>query len=181
MNEKAPIFSDDKFKLLINSFIKSTDVQLVSMLPELKKQSDLMYLRPLLEILVSGRSEMLKNAIVEFVSDLKDQQAVPVLVEFLFQSFPSRSITKLVTACWQCRLDFSKHLQIFFTILLDGNYQTAFEAFTVIENSLDGLTSVEISEYIAQVKKGIINSDRDKQLLLIEMISVLDKSRREAL
>ena len=50
----------------------------------------------------------------------------------------------------------------------------------MIENSIDSLTKEQLADYMALVKKGVSKTNRDKQLLLLEMISVLDKTRRAA-
>jgi hypothetical protein len=175
-NQNLP---EDKRKLLINNLLGSSDEQIISLLTELRKSDNLLLLPFLLEMLYSTRTETLKKAIIEYISDLKDEGAVPTIIQKLEKSFPSQNVTPLITACWQSRLDFSKHLGIFFNILLSGTYLTAFEAFTVIENSIDNISSEELTKYISTVKKGILKSDRDKQLLLIEMVSVLEKAKRE--
>lgn len=166
-----------------NQIIKNlhllSDEQVLSFLTELKKNSELDYVNPLLNMLLSERSEVVRKSIVEYLSDFKDQRAVEIIVRYLEESFPSKNVSNILIACWQSRLDFSKNLSIFFSILVEANYLTSFEAFTVIENSVDNLSTDEIVKFIAYVKKGVAGSDRDKQLLLLEMVSLLDKAKRE--
>lgn len=150
------------------------------MLIDLKEHGELFYLNSLLNMLVSNRSESLKKGLVEFISDIKLQAAVPMIANFVDAHKLSQNIIPLLTASWQSRLDFSDHLLPFFQILIDSDYKSAFEAFTVIENNIDGLSTDTLTSHIAQVKGGISKTDRDKQLLLLEMISVLDKTRRAA-
>lgn len=181
MDKDKSIKLTEKQKQLIALLKNSSDEMVISMLIDLKDQSEFYFLNTLLEMINDENSEMLKTALVEFVSDIKLQAAVPILTQYVKESFPSKDVLSIVTACWQSRLDFSNHLDPFFHILITGDYIIAFEAFTVIENSMDGLSSDELSNYMATVKKGISKSNRDKQLLLLEMISILDKTRRAAL
>jgi hypothetical protein len=167
-------------RLIIDLLSNGSDEKVVSLLIDLKESKSVFMLETLLELSTTNRSDVLKRAIIEFVSNVKNIEAVPIMVNFLTKSFPAKKVIDVVTMCWQSRLDFSKDLHIFFEILQKGNYQTAFEAFTVIENSLDCLNIDEISECIVNVKKGIISADRDKQLLLLEMVSLLEKAKREA-
>ncbi len=180
MNKVPAINLNEKQKQIINLLKNSNDELVISMLIELKEQQEFFYLHTLLEILTSNSSEMLKNAITEFISDIKLQASVKILADFISHNFPSQDLVKLVTACWQSRLDFSQNLDPFFNILINGEYFVAFEAFTVIENSIDSLSEEKLSAYMAQVKKGVPKANRDKQLLLLEMISVLDKTKRAA-
>jgi hypothetical protein len=172
---------NEKQKQLIALLKNSSDELVISMLMDLKDRSEFYFLNTLLEMINDENSEMLKNALIEFVSNIKLQAAVPILTEYINESYPSKDVISIITACWQSRLDFSKHLNPFFHILINGEYIIAFEAFTVIENSLEGLSPDELSNYMATVKRGISKSNRDKQLLLLEMISILDKTRRAAL
>jgi hypothetical protein len=170
----------EKQKQHIAMLTKSSDENVISTLIELKEHGNLFYLGTLLDLVVSDRSEMLKKALVDFISDIKLQEAVPIISDFILMQFEKNDVTKLVTASWQSRLDFSKHLAPYFQVLIKGNYKIAFEAFTVIENSLDSLTPNDLKAHMALVKKGIPKADRDKQLLLLEMVSVIDKMIRAA-
>jgi len=166
---------------LISKLTAESDEHIISFITESKSELELFYLKPLIDMMLSERSENLKRTIVEFISEIKNNNIVPIVVDSLEKNFPQKNVTKLVTASWQSRLDFSKDLSIFFKILIKGNYQIAFEAFTVIENSLDNLEVEKINEFIGIVKKGVIASDRDKQLLLLEMVSILEKAKRAAI
>ena len=63
-------------------------------------------------------------------------------------------------------------------ILVNGSYKNSFEAFTLIENSVDSLCEDKLDQYISMIRKGIVEANHDKQLLLLEMVSVLDKAKR---
>lgn len=170
---------DNKLNELIAKVVNSSDEQVISMLNELKDSIDISLAPTLIEMLYSSRSETLKRAVVEYLSNIKQTSAVGIMVNSLKDSFPLKNVTLLLTACWQSRLDFSSELDIFIDILIDGNYLTAFEAFTVIENSIHELNTQNLSGYIAKVRKGIVKADRDKQLLLLEMVAVMEKAKRE--
>ncbi len=171
----------EKQKRLVTAIEGNSDEMVVSMLIDLKEQGELFYLNSLLNILAGNRSEMLKKAVVEFISDIKLQEAVPIISGFIESNLQDKDVINIVTASWQSRLDFSQHLDPYFEVLINGNYKIAFEAFTVIENSLENLSVEQLTSRMDIVKKGSTRVDRDKQLLLLEMLSVLDKARRAAL
>lgn len=180
MSSEQDIKLNEKQKQVINLLKNSNDDLIISLLLELKEQKEFYYLSTLLELLTSSQSDLLKKVIVEFISDIKLQTAAPILAEYVSKHFPQKDVSTLVTACWQSRLDFSHFLDPFFDVLIMGEYFIAFEAFTVIENSIDSLSEEQLMGYMARVKKGVSKANRDKQLLLLEMISVLDKTRRAA-
>ena len=169
-----------KQQQLVEALEKSTDEKVISMLIDLKEHGELFYLNCLLNMMIGERSEHLKKGLVEFVSDLKIQAAVPIIASFVSSHNSDKDIASIVTASWQNHLDFSQHLDPFFQLLIHSDYHTAFEAFTVIENNIYGLSAEKLTQAITIVKKGVSSTDRDKQLLLLEMVSVLDKTRRAA-
>lgn len=168
-------------KKIIDQFLGLNDEHAIALLLELRNTGGLYLVKPLLEVLISNRSELLKRTIIDFLTDVNEKEAVDLYVEFIKTNFPSERITEVITICWQSRLDFTKHIDIFFDILIRGDYQTAFEAFTVIENNIDDLNTDQLTNHISIVKKNIAKANRDKQLLLLEMVSTLDKAKRTAI
>jgi hypothetical protein len=165
---------------IIEQINSSNDENAISLILELRDNGGLYLVNTFLNILLSNRSETLKRTVIETLTDIKDLQAAKLYVEFLKKNYESKKITDVLTICWQSRLDFTENIDIFFDILCKSDYQTAFEAFTVIENNLDSLTVEQLSNYIALVKSNVSKTDRDKQLLLLEMVSTLDKAKRTA-
>jgi hypothetical protein len=180
MNTENQEASNQNINYQIDRLKASSDENIISILLELKELGNLNYLEPLMEIILEDRSEMLKKALIDFISDIKVQSAAPIISNFILKNIESKKLTKLVTASWQSRLDFSKHLEPYFQILVKGDYKIAFEAFTVIENSLEGLEIKDLDYFMSVVKKGIPKADRDKQLLLLEMVSTIEKFKRAA-
>ena len=170
--------TNEKQKALISALKKSSDEEIMAMLIDLKEQGELLYVKILLEILIENRSELLNKALIEYLSDIKLQDAVTIISDFVSENYADKDVNDIVVVSWQSRLDFSKHLNPYIQILINANYKTAFEAFTVIENSIDSLSADELTQYGSTIKKAVQKSNRDKQLLLLEMISVLEKAKR---
>jgi hypothetical protein len=169
-----------KKNLVIETLKNGSDEKVLSILLELKEQGDLFYIDTLLDLLTSNRAEIVKKGVLDFISDIKTQEVVPIIASYVKRQANSLDISHVITASWQSRLDFSKYIEPFVHHLIHSNYKTAFEAFTVIENNAEALSSEEIGILIDTIKKGLPKVDRDKQLLLLEMVSVLDKIRRAA-
>ena len=168
-------------KQLVSALANSSDDKVLSMLIDLKVHGEVFYLNTLLNMLTGERSTLLKKALVDFISDIKIKEAAPIIVNYIEQHAKTKDVSMVITASWQSRLDFSGFLPIFIKLLIEGSYKSSFEAFTVIENSLETIPAKKLDEYIALIKGAVGKVDRDKQLLLLEMISVLDKTKRAAL
>jgi len=81
----------------------------------------------------------------------------------------------ILSACWQPGLDFSMHLEIFIMLYITEDYQNAIEAFSVVENSISRSTKKEITNYIIQIKSHLNRVNREKKLLLVEMINMVEE------
>lgn len=90
-------------------------------------------------------SEEIKNLVVLICSENREDKDKALLVlkqqdgrELLLSAIADKSFrdsrNKLVAACWESGLDFSKYLEVFVILLLSGNYLEAIESLTVIEN-----------------------------------------------
>ena len=165
---------------LIKAIEQGSDEVILSMLIDLKEHGETFYLETLMEMVIGNRSDILKKAIVEFISNVKVNAAAPIIANFIQKNKTNNNIITLVTASWQSILDFSKHLNPFFDILIESDYGCSFEAFTVIENNISELTTEELSYYDAQLKLGISKANQDKEPLLLEMASLLDETKRAA-
>lgn len=176
----SAINEQEKKQQLVEVLERSSDEKVLSMLIDLKKHGELFYLNSLLNMLIGKRSEPLKKALAEFVSDLKIQAAVPIITSFVSSHNSDKAISGIVTASWQSCLDFSQHLDPFFQLLISSDYHTAFEAFTVIENNIDGLSTDGLIKAIELINSELSNVKQDKKTLLLEMVSVLDEIKRAA-
>lgn len=154
---------------------KLPDEQIISLMVGLRESGKIYVLRPLLDEYFSRDSSKLKEAIIEFITDIKDHHIVPILVDSIRNHYQNTSIAGLISACWQSRLDFSKDISLFIEILCNKEYQTALEAFTVIENSLENLDSSNRTSIISTIRSNRMNAPKETKALLDQMIVVIGK------
>ena len=180
MENTNRITDKNKQAKLLDTIEKSSDKVILSMLIDLKEHGEIFYLETLMKMAIGNKSDVLKTAIVDFISDIKVKEAAPVIANFIRDNKSNESITGLVTACWQSMLDFSKHLDIFVDILIESDYKCSFEAFTVIENCISELSIDEINSYILKLEQASSKADKEKKPLLQEMVRLLDETKRAA-
>jgi hypothetical protein len=101
---------------------------------ELKDTGNVGIIPVLLELLSANPDGQVEREIIDILNNLKVQKAVPVLVEALLNP-EYNSIRKIIiTACWQNGLNYKNHLPLFVDLVIHEEWETGFEAFTVIEN-----------------------------------------------
>lgn len=171
----------EKQQVVTKNLLSMNDEQVISLIQEFRVNGELFIVEPLIEMLYSNRGQALKNSILEFIRDIKNQVAVIIITKSIQKHITDKYTTGLVSACWQSSLDFSDELPVFFDILCEGDYQTAFEAFTVIENSIGNVSQENISLYIATIESKLKITPIEKQTLLAEMIAMLENFKRNGL
>jgi hypothetical protein len=103
---------------------------------EIKQDGNIKMLPYLFNLIQPSTHESIRSSIVQLMSEIKVQDAVPLIVHALENRDLGEDYTPLITACWQSGLDFSQHLPVFIKIFVAGDYQTAIESFSVIEESI---------------------------------------------
>ncbi|HNZ72501.1 MAG TPA: hypothetical protein PKJ43_07760 [Prolixibacteraceae bacterium] len=171
----------ERQRMIVHSLMNDSDDKIITFLHGVKENYELFIIEPLLDLLMTERSLLLKKHIVEFISNAKEKDVVSILVKHLKKNFPHKNVGDMLTICWQSRLDFSGSLDVFFEILVDGDYQTSIEAFTVIESAMMNLNREEIEQRLDWLKISSHRVISNKQSLIHEMENLLDRTRSEML
>jgi hypothetical protein len=164
----------DKQRAVISSIISLKDEQIISLIQDFRDNGELFIVEPLIDILFTNRSFSLKQEILQFVSDIKNPDAIEIIADSIQHHMGDRNNYGLVSACWQSNLDFSSKLSIFIEILCNSDYQTSFEAFTVIENSIGNVSQKDLDIYISTIESKLKNTPIEKQSLLTDMVVMLE-------
>ena len=78
---------------------------------------------------------MIKDLVRSFMNDIKEPGARTEIITEVMKSYKPETISMLVSSCWQSGLDYSEFAGDFANIFLTGDYITALECLTVIEES----------------------------------------------
>ncbi|WP_347841518.1 hypothetical protein [uncultured Draconibacterium sp.] len=108
--------------------------QVLQALNLLKEQGNAEYLPILFDLLLAGCEAEVEQTIIKLLGTVKDKSTIPVFVHALQNEKYKPIRKKITTVCWQNGLDFSEHIETFTDLVITENWETAFEAFTVIEN-----------------------------------------------
>jgi len=131
------------------------------------------YLQEIFNLLYQTSDSNTRRELALFLSDIKDPAAVPKIIAVLNDK-KYRPVWSILTAsCWQSGLDYSNNLDTFIRLLLEEDYMTALEAFSVIEQSLHHLQEKKMKIHRQQLIDGLKEVDKDKAPLVREMIKIM--------
>ncbi len=153
--------------------LSGRSVTVVSALEEIKVRGNIAYLPLMFDVLNSQPDEQVENEILKILGTLKIQEAAPVMAEAL-QSEQYRSIRKqMATACWQNGLDYKNYLPVFVDLVINEDWETGFEAFTVIEN-LEKLPDQEVIDLSAsKIERALPEVSGKKRYFLQEILILI--------
>lgn len=147
--------------------------QTLSALNTLKKEGNKLYLPMLFDLLLSNPEVEVKKEIVKILGTIKVIDTVPVFADALEQEKYKPIRKTVLTACWQNGLDFKNHMPLLINVILEEDWQTGFEAFTIIEN-MENLPEKEIlDESIQIIERALKKTDEKKSYFLQEILMII--------
>jgi hypothetical protein len=114
-----------------------------------------------------------RKTIEGFLNDLKDQAVCKEIISEIRQPFKQSTLRMLISSCWQSGLNYSDYSHDITEIFLSGDYATALECFTVIEESVHELNLTERNEIIKLIGEYPLQTSDEKKGLTRELISIL--------
>jgi hypothetical protein len=116
-----------------------------------------------------------RKSIEGFLNDLKDQTACAEVINEVRKQWKSDTISMLVSSCWQSGLNYAEYSTDLANVFLKGDYITAVECLTVIEESVQDMTIEEKNNIIRLIEENPFSQDSDKRLLTSELIAILNR------
>lgn len=158
----------------LRTAIRSANQELIDhALEEVKIKGDHTYISPLIELLHQNLTLEVKDKIFQLFIDLKNENSVDQLVSEMKNEKDLGVLERLVAACWQNGLNFSKHLPYFVELVIDEEFQIAFEAFTVIENMYGKIEGDIEVMLINKINTSLPDAEENKQHLLRGLLDII--------
>ena len=117
----------------------------------------------------------LQRTIEEFFNDLKDPSVRSEVIAEVIKPWKSNTISMLVASCWQSGLDYSDYLADITKVFLKGDFLTAIECMTVIEESLHSTSRERKDEIINILMESPVSHINEKAPLTLELITILER------
>jgi len=158
---------------LLSGLNSPDEIIVSSTLGELRMHGNIEVLPTVFTLLFSKKMENLEDEIVNLINDIKDPEAVPVFMEAIKTFRGKNGYEQLVSACWQCGLDFSPYIDQFILLVLEEDYYTSLEAFSVIEENNSSLSSQQRTARLEFIRSKIEFLSPEKRCLVNEMMLLL--------
>ncbi len=136
----------------------------------IERKGNKLYLPMLFDLLNSFPEPEIETEIKNLLCTIKDKESVNSYVRAI-EDDKYKPIRKLIlTACWQNGLDFSTFLPVFIDLIINEDWEIAFEAFTVIDN-LEFLPNAEIIKIsVDKINHALPNVNEQNRYFLNEIL-----------
>jgi hypothetical protein len=109
------------------------------------------------------------------MNDVKDQAISAEIINEIRKKWNPPTISMLISSCWQSGLDYSEYCIDLAKVFLEGDYVTALECLTVIEESAQGLTRKKKDAILKIIEEGPVSLLKEKAELKLELLSILSR------
>lgn len=162
-----------RLKQLVRALQSGNRSAILGALRETRYTGSVDILPELFELLMDQEDQQIAAEITGLLNDLKEQEAAGVLAEAIDNPDYAPISTVLVAACWQNGLSYEQYTDIFVRAAIRGDYTTAIEAFTVIEEEAGNLGQEQRHRLAGMLAIGMENVDDQKKILLKELVRVI--------
>jgi len=163
--------TEKKINQKIKENLFSTNkVVVIKAIESIKHKGNKLYIPILFELLNSKPEKEIEQEITTLLGTVKDTESTNSFIRAV-ENQKYKTIRKtILTACWQNGLDFSNFLPVFIDIVINDDWEIAFEAFTIIDN-LEFLPDEEITKTaIDKIQSTIDTVNEQKEYFLKEIL-----------
>ena len=158
---------------ILKDLWSADDLLVLKSLSKLRTSGNLTYIPEILKLLSQTRKELIEKELIRFLADIKEQGVVPLFAAGLKKPGLKPAHARILSAIWQSGLDYSRYMDLFIQLFLEGDYLVALESFTVIEQSIEHLSNQEIAEERKNLLDGLESVSEDKKPLARELVNLL--------
>lgn len=156
--------------------LNSTDNKVaIDSINQLRKNGKPEDITLLLDLMISNSSGEIQSVIHSFLADLKNQDSDKIIIEAVGDDKYIAIRKILVSICWETSIDFSKYISTFVDLVIESDFETSFEAFTVIENLTEKISEEIKPAEMAKLKDAISGASPEKKGMIHEAIHIIDQ------
>lgn len=160
-------------KDIIKNLSSTDQITVINTLEYISKNGNKSIFPHVINLLKSTNNNLIREEIIKILDHLKIQECAENIVDAINDKSYQSVLPILVSACWKNGLNFEKHIESFVDVFIMGDFQLAFDAFTVIDNFENTNTS-EADKCLVKLNNFIEDTKNDKQTLLATLIQVIE-------
>lgn len=170
MNSEQPTYDHDTIVKELQSADPDKVMEAIEALRVAGKASDVPLL---LDLLHKNNHPEVKAKIFSLFANLKDKEAIPLIIEAIQNKKYALELKQLVSCCWENGLDYTPYLPVFVDLLIEGDFLVAFEAYTVITNMETTIDQAKLDAEIEKLDKALHSTSDEKKVLILDVIDFL--------
>jgi len=164
---------DVKSKEILSN-LKSADPDFVlETINRIRESGNHYILEGLIDLLHDTDVPEIKKSVLNLLSELKNKESVPTFIEAIKSEKYAGERKDLVACCWQNGLIYNEYLPAFIDLIINEEFQIAFEAFTVIENMFGRIEDEIIDKEVIKVTEALKYASEQKTYLLNGLLAIL--------
>lgn len=165
--------SEHDHKNMINDLRSADSMKVIETIEELRTAGKASDVPVLLELLHASQNPEIKSKIIGLFANLKESNAIPLIVEAIQDQKYATELKELVACCWENGLDYSKYLALFVDLLIERDFLVAFEAYTVITNMTTTIDQATIDQEIEKLDRAMHLTTPEKKTLMLDVVDFL--------
>jgi hypothetical protein len=142
-------------------------------LEELRESGKVTDIPILLELLHLNRNAEIKSKIIDILANLKENESIPLIIAAIQNPKYAPELKDLIACCWENGLNFSGYLSLFVDLLIDHDFEIAFEAYTVIMNFEHRIDQRIIDQQVERLEAALPACSEMKRQLLLDVVDFL--------
>lgn len=160
-------------KNILDGLQSADSLKVIETLEELRVSGKVTDVPFLIEMLHLSQNPEIKSKITDLFANLKESDAIPLIVEAIQNQKYAPELKELVASCWENGLDYSNYLTLFVDLLIDSELLIAFEAYTVIVNMTAKIDQAKIDVEIDRLEQAMKTTTDQKKALMLDVIDFL--------
>lgn len=160
-------------KNILDGLQSADSLKVIETLEELRVSGKVTDIPFLIEMLHLSQNPEIKSKITDLFANLKESDAIPLIVEAIQNQKYAPELKELVASCWENGLDYSNYLTLFVDLLIDSEFLIAFEAYTVIVNMTAKIDQAKIDVEIDRLEQAMKTTSDEKKALILDVIDFL--------
>ncbi len=165
---------------IVEKLYSNDELEVLSAIDELREKGNFAYIPLLLGCYERKDSTLIRRKITELLTDVKNPEIVPIIIEELKKTTSKEIRSLLLTVCWSSGLNYERYFNDFVDIVLNADYLSAFEALTVIDNFTRPVPKEDIRRNIDRIVDASIKAEEEKKPIYSELFSILHRMEKEA-
>ena len=154
--------------------LKSTDTDFVlETIEKIRESGNRLIMEGIVDLLHNTQIPEIKKSILNLLSELKNKESIPLLLEAIKNEKYLAERKELVACCWQNGLNYNEYLPVFIDLVINHSFLIAFEAFTVIENMYGVISDEVIDQEIVKINNALQQADEEKAYLLRGLVTII--------